>query len=298
MDLLDEPILDLVNEDALASERYKELGAYEELFLEKQMSLTKIANRYPTNRRFTPASSYAEEVIVRRQEELKAMFRVDDVRSIKFVFRGEANYPKSLLSAKPAVPLLYYKGDTNLFQNKCIAIVGSRKASQYGKALGANISRRLAKKGFTIVSGLADGIDMVAHEAAIQEGGKTIGVLGTPINHVATKRKRPLVEEIAKNHLLVSQVPVLYYKQAGFQRHKVFFLERNATISALSMGTVVVEAGDVSGSLSTARHTLKQQKKLFIPSSCFKNDRVDWPSKFEKLGAIRVEKLDDILREL
>lgn len=287
--------LGINTETRAGPERHRELGAYEALFLEKQMSYASIASKFGNSGKFAPSSLCDDEIIDTKLEELESQFSVDDVKSIQFVLRGEADYPDKLLDAKPAIQLLYYKGDASLFKTKSIAIVGSRKASDYGKKLGAKISKELVKKGFTIVSGLADGIDVAAHRAAIDNGGKTIGVLGTPINYPTTRAKRDLVDEIQKNHLLVSQIPVLYYGQSGFQRHKSFFLERNATVSALSVGTVVVEAGDISGSLSTARHAIKQNKKLFIPSSCFKNDRIKWPEKFRELGAIRVNDINDII---
>lgn len=290
-----EPLPNLEAEINDSPNRCRELGAYEALFLEKQMSYARIASKFGNGNKFTPSSFYNDDVINRRLEELETELRVENVDSIQFVLRGEAEYPDKLLAANPAIQLLYYKGNAGLFHSKCIAIVGSRKASDSGKVLGAKISKALVNEGFTIVSGLADGIDVSAHRAAIENGGNTIGVLGTPINFRTSRAKRDLAEEIEKNHLLVSQIPVLYYSQSGFQRHKSFFLERNATISALSIGTVVVEAEDISGSLSTARHAIKQNRKLFIPSNCFKNERIKWPEKFEKLGAIRVNHINDIL---
>ncbi len=152
---------------------------------------------------------------------------------------------------------------------------------------------------FTIVSGLAKGVDATAHTTAIQEGGRTIAVLGTPLSHAYPKENAELQKEIAANHLLISQVPVKRYEQqVNPTANRHFFPERNVTMSALTDATVIVEAGETSGTLIQARAALKQGRKLFILESCFNNPALTWPQKFAERGAIRVRDYNDIREQL
>jgi len=154
------------------------------------------------------------------------------------------------------------------------------------------------KDGFTVVSGLARGVDATAHTAAIQAGGKTIAVIGTPLNRSYPKENTALQEGIAQNFLLISQVPVYRYSKQDFRRNRGFFPERNKTMSALTEATVIVEAGQTSGTLIQARAALAQGRKLFILDSCFLNSALTWPHEFELKGAIRVSKYEDIRNNL
>ena len=130
------------------------------------------------------------------------------------------------------------------------------------------------------------------------EGGRTIGVIGTPINENYPKSNKQLQECVAQEHLLVSQVPFYHYAHEPFTHKKRYFPERNETMSALSEATIIVEASDTSGSLTQARACLQQGRKLFILNSCFENREISWPSTYEKRGAIRIRELDDILEAL
>jgi DNA processing protein len=151
---------------------------------------------------------------------------------------------------------------------------------------------------FTIVSGLAEGIDTEAHNAAIAAEGETIAVIGTPLNHVYPKSNASLQERIARDHLLISQVPLERYEAQNFRVNRFFFPERNKTMSALTEATIIVEAGETSGTLVQAREAIKQKRKLFILNSCFERSDLTWPKRFEAEGAIRVREYDDIRREL
>jgi DNA processing protein len=152
----------------------------------------------------------------------------------------------------------------------------------------------LVKRGFTVVSGLATGIDTAAHTAAIDAGGHTIAVIGTPIGTYYPKENEALQRGIAAEHLLISQVPVLRFASQHVPQNKLFFPERNVTMSALTEGTIIVEASGISGVLAQARAALHQNRKLFILNSCFERDDITWPANFEKRGAIRVHDLSDI----
>ena len=149
-----------------------------------------------------------------------------------------------------------------------------------------------------MVSGLARGIDAAAHAAAIARGGRTIAVVGTPLGTCYPKEHAELQETIARDHLLISQVPVLRYSKQAPQQNRLFFPERNATMSALTEGTIIVEAGETSGTLTQARAALHQGRKLFILDSCFNRTDISWPARFEAVGAIRVRTPEDIWNAL
>ncbi len=206
-------------------------------------------------------------------------------------------YPKDLKSKYP-IGLFYCKGNLDILDTPCISIVGSRKASAKGIKKAKELSKELSDEGFTIVSGLALGIDTVAHQSAIDNRKLTIGVIGTPINEYYPKENKKLQDKIAKNFLLISQVPFYKYAKEPFNYRKFHFPRRNRTMASVSKATVIVEAGDTSGSLVQARECLKQGKKLFILDSCFNNPKIKWPATYEKRGAVRVKETSDILRHI
>jgi DNA processing protein len=160
------------------------------------------------------------------------------------------------------------------------------------------LARELVAANFTVVSGLATGIDATAHRSAIEAGGRTIAVVGTPLGEVYPKENAALQEEIAKNHLLISQVPILRYANQHPPQNKLFFPERNITMSALTEATVIVEASDTSGTLIQARAALHQGRRLFILNSAFEKSELTWPARFEKQGAIRIRSMSEIFEHL
>jgi DNA processing protein len=159
---------------------------------------------------------------------------------------------------------------------------------------GAKIARRFVDAGYTVVSGLAQGIDTIAHSAAIEAGGLTVAVLGTPITACYPPENRELQHRLADDFLIISQVPIVRHSRQSPNGNRLFFPERNATMSALTEATVIVEAGNTSGTLIQARHALLQKRKLFILDSCFRNPELTWPAKFAERGAIRVSDFEDI----
>ena len=124
-----------------------------------------------------------------------------------------------------------------------------------------------------------------------------MAVIGTPISEVYPKENAELQRRIASEFLLVSQVPVLRYKSQGANWNRLFFPERNKTMSALTEATIIVEASETSGTLIQAKAALDQRRKLFILESNFSNPAITWPAKYERLGAIRVREFADIERE-
>src|SRR5207249_1005573 len=122
-----------------------------------------------------------------------------------------------------------------------------------------------------VMSGLAEGIDTAVHRAVIEAGGKTIAVIGTPLGRYYPRSNRELQDEIARKHLLVSQVPFYMASQRDWRETRVFFPERNKTMSALSEATIIVEASDSSGTLFQAQAAIQQRRKLFVLTSCFES---------------------------
>ena len=213
------------------------------------------------------------------------------------VVNKDSQYPKNLKNEYP-IGLFYYKGDLDILGTSCVSIVGARKASQDGIENARRIAKALTAENYTIVSGLATGIDTAAHWSAIENEGKTIGVIGTPIDQYYPKENRALQDKIAENFLLISQVPFYKFAHENFNFRRFHFLRRNKVMASISRATIIVEASGSSGSLDQAKECLKQKKKLFILDSCFKNPENKWPFAYEKKGAIRVRETAEILNNL
>jgi DNA processing protein len=211
---------------------------------------------------------------------------------------GTLDYPEKLHDADYPLALLYYQGNWDLVFSRGVAVVGTRHPSPEGIKRTKRLVSALVDADFTIYSGLATGIDTAAHKAAIEHGGSTVAVTGTPLWFSYPKENTALQEEIAKNHLLISQVPVTSYKQNDLKFTRMFFPERNKTMSALSEATIIVEAGETSGTLIQAKAALKQGRKVFILNNNFENSQLTWPHTLQKIGAIRVNDIDDILQGL
>ncbi len=275
-----------------------ETGAYEALWLTSKASFKSIAQLFSDHPNALPsdfierpkAEQYAAEV--RKQLEKSGVHRF----GVRIHHAGD--YPAKLRDATHPIEFLYYRGTWELTENRCVAVVGSRKASRDGRSRTRRLVKELVNRDFTIVSGLAAGIDTVAHTTAIEFDGTTIAVIGTPLGKVYPQENQALQEKIAKEHLLISQVPVLRYSKRGPKYNRLFFPERNITMSALTEATIIVEAGETSGTLIQARAALNQGRNIFILDSCFQRPDITWPARLEKQGAIRVTEPEDIWKAL
>lgn len=194
--------------------------------------------------------------------------------------------------------LFYYKGNLDILNTQCISIVGTRAPSEKGIKKAKQLSKELSNKGFTIVSGLANGIDTATYQSTIENNGNTIGVIGTPINKYYPKDNKELQNKIAKDFLLISQVPFYKYATEPFTHHRYHFPKRNKLMASISEATVVIEVSDTSGSLIQAKECLAQKKKLFILDFCFHNSEIKWLAKLEEKGAVRIKSASDILKHL
>jgi DNA processing protein len=272
----------------------REIGAYEALWLEQGATFKTLAEKFAKDPAALPSDMVPRGTAEACAKEVFAIFAKTGVNRFGVRINHAGDYPKKLRDARYPVELIYYQGAWELTEPRAVAVVGSRKASPEGMKRAQQIARALVKSDFTVVAGLAEGIDTAAHEAALADGGRTIAVLGTPLSSVYPAANRPLQQRIANEQLVISQVPVLRYARQAPPQNRLFFPERNVTMSALTEATVIVEAGETSGTLTQARAALHQGRKLFILDSCFFRSDITWPARFEAEGAIRVRTMDDI----
>lgn len=190
------------------------------------------------------------------------------------------------------VTTLYCAGDLALLERPRVAIVGARDASPEGQKRAAKLARGLAAAGVVVVSGLAKGIDAAAHRAAIEAGGRTIAVIGTPLDKAYPAEHAELQERIWREHLLVSQFA------PGTRVFPSNFPARNLLMAALTNATAIVEASDTSGSLHQAAECARLGRPLFIAKSLAENPKLTWPRRFLKpeLPTHLLTEVDDVLR--
>ena len=279
----------------------KEISSYETLWT-RHTTPAQIAKLFSRFDNALPSSIAASEGIS-EEEVNEIQTEAESLMSFKeysALFYKDFEYPQRLRDAKYPVEILYYRGNLDLLSSQSVAVVGARDASAEGIARAKKIARLLIENDFTVMSGLARGIDTAAHEEAIRLGGHTIGVIGTALHESYPKENKELQKSLTKNHIVVSQVPFVQYqrqRRTNFRRNRMFFPERNKTMSALSLATVIVEAGESSGSLTQAQAAVSQGRKLFILKSCFEKG-LKWPQEFLAKGAIKVEDGTEILERL
>ena len=274
------------------------MGAYEALWSESQASFKRIADRFRANPGAVPSDFVQRAVAEKIADQVLKILRSALIGRFGVAVHGAAEYPEELRKAEHPVELLYYQGWWDLVNSPSVAVVGTRKPTPEGEARAKKLVKHLVEDNFTIISGIAAGIDTIAHQTAIESGGLTIGVIGTPLSSAYPPANIELQHLIAKEFLLLSQVPVLRYAMQTPYHNKFFFPARNVTMAALSQATVIIEAGETSGTLTQARAALHQGKKLFILDSCFQNKDLTWPARFEAQGAIRVRNYEDIQEHL
>ncbi len=246
---------------------FREMGAYEALWSGKGMSFKRLAEM-----RRGPESILSDFVDEATAYDFAGRVRglLADAGIDEFGVRvyGTWEYPEGLRDAAHPLELLYFQGSWDLVYTRSVSVVGTRNPSAKGKAWTRRLVKNLVKDGFTIVSGLAAGIDTVAHTAAIKNGGWTIAVIGTPLSETYPKENAELQKRIAKEHLLISQIPVWRYSQQGPRGNRFFFPQRNVTMSALAEATVIVEASETSGTRFQAEAAVEQgRKSLFLTAA-------------------------------
>jgi len=230
----------------------------------------------------------ARPALMRRVEaEWEAAVR----RDLRILTRDDAEYP-SMLAALPDAPvLLYVKGELPDGRVR-LAVVGSRRATAYGRQIARGLAADLAELGVEIVSGGARGIDTWAHRGALEAGGRTVAVLGCGFAHTYPPENEELFEAIAVSGAIVSEFPI---ETAPLAEN---FPRRNRLISALSAATIVVEATDKSGSLITAGHALEQGREVMAVPGPVTSEQSRGCHRLIQQGAKLVQTVEDVLCEL
>ena len=204
-----------------------------------------------------PARALDNLLRLREETDLDALYASILERDIQVLTLPDADYPPLLKQIDQAPPVLYVRGRLLPSDDFAVAMVGTRRISAYGQQITRDTSLYLAGHGLTIVSGLARGVDALAHQSALQAGGRTIAVLGSGVDVIYPPEHRQLAEAIIAQGAIISDYPL------GTQPEGVNFPPRNRIISGLSLATVVVEAGERSGALITADFAAEQGRDVF-----------------------------------
>lgn len=212
-------------------------------------------------------------------------------KGFRLITQNDPEYPPLLLEIHDPPPYLYANGQV-MEQLPALAVVGSRNPTRYGISMARRLSADLASVGFVIISGMARGIDTAAHQGALSAGGKTIAVLGSGLSVIYPPENKSLYSEIAKTGTVISELP------ASEPPNAFNFPARNRIIAGMTLGTVVVEAAQKSGSLITARLAAEQGREVFAVPGNINSYKSTGAHSLLKHGAKLVEKVDDIIDEL
>lgn len=223
-------------------------------------------------------------------ETIEAEMENSDALGIHLIAACEPNYPIYLGAVDPPPPLLSVWGNPALLHAPCVAIIGSRNASAIGQKFARQIAGELGEAGYTIVSGLARGIDTSAHHGAIETG--TVAVLGGGVDHVYPRQNEGLFEAMCEKGALISESPL------GYRATARDFPRRNRIISGLSKGVIVIEAAERSGTLITARYALEQNREVMAAPGSPLDPRTKGCNRLIRQGAALIENTEDILHVL
>ncbi|MDZ7765106.1 MAG: DNA-processing protein DprA [Melioribacteraceae bacterium] len=205
----------------------------------------------------------------------------------------DKNYPKPLKNIYSPPLFLYISGKIEAEDNYSISMVGTRRATQYGKKVTEQIGEELAGQGITIVSGLARGIDSASHRAALKAGGRTLAVIGSGLDRIYPSENKGLAQQISENGAVISEFPL------GTKPDAQNFPRRNRIISGLSLGTVVVESNVNGGAMQTAAHALDQNREVFAIPGNLETPQSEGTNKLIQEGRAKlVKNAEDILVEL
>ena len=171
-------------------------------------------------------------------------------------------------------PVIFCAGDLQVLRKPCVSVIGARAVSDEGKRRARKIAAQLAAADVVVTSGLAKGVDVAAHSGSIDAGGRTVAVIGTPLDKAYPAEHASMQELIYSDHLLVSQFPI------GTRTFPSDFPKRNRLMAAITDASIIVEASDTSGTLHQAAECVRLNRWLFIMKSVAENPDLDWPRKF------------------
>ncbi len=223
---------------------------------------------------------------------IQGQMEIVEKSPFKMITLFDKNYPQLLKKIYDPPLILFHHGEFKKEDHDAISIVGMRNCSQRGKDITADLVKGLTEQNITIISGFARGIDTASHKAAIKYGGRTIAVLGNGIDKIYPPENRALRKEIVENGVYCSEFPF------GTKPDAQNFPRRNRIISGLSLGTIVIEAGERSGSLLTAYYALDQNREVFALPGRMNDSKCIGPNKLIQKGAKLVTCVDDILQEV
>lgn len=205
----------------------------------------------------------------------------------------DPQYPAALKEIDDPPPVLYVRGDTTATRDFAVAVVGTRRPTPYGRQVAEEMSHQLAANRICVVSGLARGVDAIAHRAALQAQGKTVAVMACGLDMVYPPEHAKLARDIAENGAVLSEQPL------GTQPRGDYFPRRNRILSGLSLGVLVVEGDVKSGAMITAKMALEQNREVFaVPGSIFSPQSRGTNELIQKCGAKLVSNVSDIMEEL
>jgi DNA processing protein len=211
---------------------------------------------------------------------------------VRIVLPLDPDFPKLLSELADPPPLLFVRGDFDQADQMAIGIVGTRHPTHYGSQMADTLARGLSQAGLTIVSGLARGIDSVAHRAALQAGGRTIAMLGSSVTEIYPPEHDELAGQISSQGALVSETHPFAKPKAGV------FPQRNRLISGISLGVIVVEAAERSGALITAQHAGEQGRDLFAVPGPITSRVSRGTNRLIRDGAILIQDAQDVIEHL
>lgn len=232
--------------------------------------------------------------IAAAQEEIDAEQVIAECRQhgIAIVTERHGSYPRALREVADPPGVLFIRGQIEPRDALAVAIVGTRHATHYGIAQAERLADGLARAGLTVVSGLARGIDAAAHRACLAAGGRTLAVLASGVMNIYPPEHDALADQVAGGGAVLSEAPPLAEPLAGM------FPQRNRIISGLSLGVLVIEAGQRSGALITARHAMEQGRDVFALPGRVDNRMAEGCHRLIRDGAMLVQSVDDILEGL
>jgi DNA processing protein len=231
-------------------------------------------------------------VTARRELDLDATLRDCQENGVTIVTESDEKYPSSLRNIPDPPGVLFIRGGIKASDGIAVAIVGTRHATQYGLAQAERLAAGLARCGYTIVSGLARGIDAAAHRGALKAGGRTLAVLGSGVLNIYPPENESLSNEITQRGAIISENPPRSPPLSGA------FPQRNRIVTGLTLGVVVVEAADRSGALISARHAMEQDRIVFAVPGRVDSRMSRGCHRLIRDGAKLVETVDDVLEEL
>lgn len=225
------------------------------------------------------------------EERLEKELSLAAKRNVKIITSIDDDYPLQLRNIYSPPLVLYVHGQLPASDIPAIAVVGTRRATEYGRAAAARISGELARSGVIIVSGMARGIDAVAHMAAIRSGGKSIGVMGSGLDVIYPSEHKKLYQQLTENGAVITEFAF------GTKPDKSNFPIRNRIISGLSFGALIIEASEKSGTLITGKYALEQGRELFaVPGNITSRQSIG-TNYLIKNGAKLVQRAEDVINE-